>query len=272
VALDRIVTRTITRNFDERLAEALPIMISAAEIDPVSGEILRFNRDPVDPRFNEPYSGLYWQVGAEGRLKFRSRSLWDRELPLDTSRACVEPCVSDSMPFADEPLRTIERDGIIPGSKVIWRFQVAQDRRQLDQQLARVRQTMWVSLGMLGAGLFALAVLQATVGLLPLKRMSLAIAAIRSGKAARAPVDNVPPEIAPLVTELNALLDHNERAADAARMHAGNLAHALKTPMSVLMNEASANNPDLSDTVIREVSRRFSGCLLSLTTTTRHPV
>jgi signal transduction histidine kinase len=251
-ALDRIVTGTIQRNFDEQLARNLPAMIGAAELDPF-GEV-RFNRPPVDPRFNEPYSGLYWQVSAKGRLPFRSRSLWDRELKLDLSKSCVEPCISRSDSFRNEPLRVIERDGVIPGSPVVWRFAVAQSTQTLDQQLAEVRRTLWWALGALGAGLFALAILQATIGLMPLRRMSAAIGAVRSGRARRAPTEDVPPEIAPLVMELNDLLDHNEQAAEAARMHAGNLAHALKTPMSVLMNEAAADSPDLARSVVRELA------------------
>jgi signal transduction histidine kinase len=251
-ALETIVAGTITRNFDDQLSKALPAMIGAAELDPF-GEV-RFNRPPVDPRFNEPYSGLYWQVSAEGRQPFRSRSLWDRDLAVDHSKSCVETCISRSEVFRNEPLRVIERDGIIPGSDVVWRFSVAQSTQELDAQLAGVRRTLWWSLGALGAGLFALAVLQATVGLLPLKRLSAAIAAIRSGRASRAPTEDVPPEVEPLIQELNALLDHNEQAAEAARMHAGNLAHALKTPISVLMNEAAANSPDLADTMVRELA------------------
>jgi signal transduction histidine kinase len=251
-ALDRIVAGTIVRNFDEQLARALPAMIGAAELDPY-GEV-RFNRPPVEPRFNEPYSGLYWQVSARDKLPFRSRSLWDRELPVDLEQSCVDPCISRSDVFRNEPLRIVERDGIIPGSPVVWRFAAAQSTQQLDAQLSRVRQTLWWSLGALGAGLLALAVLQATIGLMPLRRMSSALVAIRSGRASRVPVDNVPPEVAPLVQELNALLEHNEQAAEAARMHAGNLAHALKTPISVLVNEAAAESPDLSETVQRELT------------------
>lgn len=251
-ALDRIVTDIITRSFDEQLERALPAMIGAAELDPF-GEV-RFNRQPVDPRFSEPYSGLYWQVSAEQREPFRSRSLWDRQLPTDLGRSCVEPCVSRSEAFANDPLRIIERDVIIPGSPVVWRFAVAQSAASLDRQMTDVRTTLWLSLGALGAGLIVLAWLQATIGLSPLKRISQAMVDIRSGRASRAPTGNVPPEIAPVVHELNALLDHNERAAESARMHAGNLAHALKTPMSVLTNEAAAGSPDLAQAVVRELS------------------
>jgi signal transduction histidine kinase len=251
VALDRIVTGTIVRNFDAQLAQTLPAMIAASELDPDGN--LRFNRPPVDPRFNEPYSGLYWQVSGEGKKPFRSRSVWDRELPADLSISCVDSCAWRSDAFHNEPLRIVARDAIIPGSPVVWRFQAAQATTLLDSQIREVRSTLWWSLGALGAGLFALALLQATFGLMPLRRVSAAMAAIRTGRLHRAPTD-VPPEIAPLVNELNALLDHNEQSADAARMHAGNLAHALKTPMSVLMNEAAAESPDLARTVVRELS------------------
>ena len=252
IALDRIVTDTIIRNFDEQLSDPIPAMLAAAEVD-AFGEV-RFNRPPVAPPFNEPYSGFYWQVSARDRVPFRSRSLWDRELPVDFRKSCVTPCISRSAVFRSEPLRLIERDGIIPGSNVIWRFQVAESTAQLDAQLARVRRTLVISLGVLGAGLMLLAVAQASIGLMPLARLSHLLSAIRSGKASRVPTRNVPPEVVPLVQELNALLEHNEQAAEESRTHAGNLAHALKTPMSVLTNAAAADAPDLADTVVRELS------------------
>jgi signal transduction histidine kinase len=251
-ALDRILTDIITRSFDQQPIRAIAAMISAAELDQY-GE-LRFNRPPVDPRFSEPYSGYYWQVSSKWMPPFPSRSLWDRHLDLDLDKSCVEICVSRSDAFPNETLRIVERDGIIPGSSVVWRFAVAQNAAPLDRQLAHVRGILWWSLGALGLGLFLLGILQATVGLRPLRRMSAALADIRAGRAHRVSVRNVPEEIAPLVDELNALLDHNERTAEAARMHAGNLAHALKTPMSVLTNAAAAGSPDLAEVVVRELS------------------
>lgn len=252
VALERLITGTLVQDFDARLAAMLPQMIATAELDPL-GEV-RFNRPPVDPRFQEPYSGSYWQVSAEGRDDFRSRSLWDRRLEPDLARPCPAACVSRYEGFAGEPLRVIERDGIIPGSRTVFRFMVAESTLALDRQVARVRRTVWLALGLLALGLFALAALQATVGLLPLRRLSQALADVRSGRIARVPDANVPPEVAPLVQEVNALLDHNEEMVAAARTHAGNLAHALKTPISVLMNEAGSNSPDLAASVRRELA------------------
>ncbi len=251
-ALQRIVTATLVDSFDVRLGESLAAMIAVAELDP-DGEV-RFNRPPVEPRFNEPYSGLYWQVSARGHEDFRSRSLWDRTLPLDLDRACAEPCRLRVEAFPNEPLRVVQRDVIIPGSETVWRFAIAENAKRLDDEQVAFQRVLWLSLGALGVGLLLLSAAQATFGLSPLKRMSAAMADIRSGRARRAPTEDTPPEIAPLVEELNALLDHNEEAAEAARMHAGNLAHALKTPMSVLVNEAEANSPDLARAVKRELA------------------
>ena len=98
-----------------------------------------------------------------------------------------------------------------------------------------------------------LAALQAIYGLWPLRRVRRAIAAIRSGQKSRID-EQLPREIEPLTEELNALLEHNEVQAEEARRHAGNLAHALKTPLTVITNAATAHSPDLADTVIREAT------------------
>ena len=105
------------------------------------------------------------------------------------------------------------------------------------------------SFGILGLGLIALAALQAFYGLWPLRRVRAAIASIRSGEKSRIE-ERFPHEIEPLTGELNALLAHNEMQAEEARRHAGNLAHALKTPLTVITNAASANGDDLADTVM----------------------
>lgn len=252
LVLDRLVTATLIRNFDSQLAETLPIMIAAAEVDQAGDAY--FNREPAEPRFAEPYSGRYWQVSAKGRADFRSRSLWDRTLALDLEKACLTLCTSRDERFEGEPLRVVEQDAIIPGSPTIFRFAVAASAAPLDAEIATIRRTLWLALGVLALGLVALAALQASYGLQPLRRMSATIADIRAGRIRRAPEADVPPEIAPLVAELNALLDHNAAMTEAARMHAGNLAHALKTPLSVLLNEAAAESPDLAATVRREAS------------------
>ena len=251
LALDRVLTGAVTRNFDASMEYVLTALIASAEIGP-DGEAF-LNRPPADQRFLEPYSGVYFQIGAEGLDPFRSRSLWDRALKVQGRHRDFDVHTYDSEEFPTESLRVLERDVQLPGSKARWRFQVAQSRVGLDEQIEVLRKTMVRSFGILGLGLIILAALQAFYGLWPLRRVRSALAEIRSGEKSRIE-ERFPPEIEPLTNELNELLAHNEQQAEEARRHAGNLAHALKTPLTVVTNAATANSPDLAATVCREVA------------------
>ena len=252
-ALDRVLSRSIVDNFDNQIAFVLNSMIAASEIGP-DGEV-RFNRPPADQRFIEPYSGLYFQISGEGADTFASRSLWDRRLQVVDTHSDNEPHLYDSNEFSTtghpEPLRIAERDAILPGSDVRWRFQVAQSRETIDDQIRRLRSTLFWSFTALGVGLLVLAALQTFYGLWPLRRVRQEVSSIRSGTKTRIGQD-FPTEIRPLTEEINQLLAHSEDQAEEARRHAGNLAHALKTPLTVITNAATARSPDLADTVCRE--------------------
>lgn len=248
-ALDRRLTAAVTQNFDDQLSYVLRAQILAAEIGP-DGEVM-FNREAADQRFLEPYSGLYWQVSGAGHEDFPSRSLWDRQLAFGDRTVHDEPYAFDSDQFPGEKLRILERDVKLPGSNVRWRFQVAASRDGLNDQIGVVRRTLVRSFLLLGLGLIVMAALQTFYGLWPLRKVRLEIAKMRAGRASR--IDRpMPIEVAPMVEELNGLIEHNERQAEEARRHAGNLAHALKTPLTVIMNAATANAADLAPTVIRE--------------------
>jgi signal transduction histidine kinase len=249
--LDRVLVSAISENFDSQLDYVLTSMVASAEIGP-EGEVL-FNRALADQRFLEPYSGLYYQVSGAGFEPFPSRSLWDRRLRIGGAHADDGAHFYDSEEFPMERLRVIERDVRLPGSAVRWRFQVAQSRDLLDEQIGVLRRTLVRSFGILGLGLIAIAAIQAVYGLWPLRRMRRAIAAVRGGLKSRID-EKLPREIEPLTEELNALLEHNELQAEEARRHAGNLAHALKTPLTVITNAATAHAPDLAATVIREAT------------------
>lgn len=251
LALVRVLDETLVATFDEQLANNLNAMINGAELDEV-GEV-RLLRALGDQRFAEPYSGLYWQISGGGNAPFPSRSLWDRQLePPPPGSDCRTPCKYQSSQFGGEPLRVIARSVRLPGAPEPFLFQVAQSSRDLDRQLSRTRTILGWSLGVLGLGLIAMAGLQSTYGLAPLRRVSDAIAAIRSGRAQRVEAQ-FPVEVAPLVTEINELLAHSEAQSEAARRHAGNLAHALKTPMSVLVGEAQGRDDPLARTIDAQV-------------------
>jgi signal transduction histidine kinase len=248
-ALDRVLSASIVQNFDDQLKYVLNAMIAASEIGP-DGEV-RFNRPPADQRFIEPYSGVYFQVSGQGADTFPSRSLWDRRLQVQDRHQDVNVHTYDSDEFDGEPLRISERDVILPGSKVRWRFQVAQSREMIDTQIKQLRSTLFWSFFALGIGLLILAALQTFYGLWPLRRVRQDVAAIRSGAKTRI-TEDFPNEVRPLTDEINQVLAHCEEQAEEARRHAGNLAHALKTPLTVITNAATANAPDLAETVCRE--------------------
>ncbi len=254
-ALDRVLSRSIVDNFDNQLSLILKGMIGASEIGP-DGEV-RFTRPPADQRFIEPYSGLYFQISGAGADSFASRSLWDRRLRVVDTHKDVEPHLYDSNEFSTadnpEPLRIVERDAVLPGSNIRWRFQVAQSRETIDDQIGQLRRTLIWSFTLLGIGLIVLAALQTVYGLWPLRRVRREVAAIRSGQKTRIGRD-FPTEIRPLTEEINELLAHSEAQAEEARRHAGNLAHALKTPLTVITNAATAQAADLADTVCREAT------------------
>ncbi|MXO59487.1 histidine kinase [Altererythrobacter salegens] len=251
IGLDRTLTALVTNQFDDQLGYSLNAMLGSAEIDP-EGEVY-FNRPLGDQRFLEPNSGFYWQISGEGHEDWRSRSLWDRQLEGGARFRDGQPHYYDSDQFSEEPLRMVERTISLPGSETEWHFVVAGSRDELDQQISDIRSILAWSFAILGIGLFLMAGLQTWYGLSPLRRVRRAIVRIRTTGRNRV-TDPLPLEVQPMVEELNALLEHSEKQAEEARRHAGNLAHALKTPLTVLTNAASAHSPDLDATVLREAA------------------
>jgi len=254
IALDRTLTNQVEQNFDEQLEYILTAMIASAEIMP-GGEV-SFNRALGDQRFLEPNSGLYYQINGTEYEPWPSRSLWDRTLELHFLEGDGEHFDSDahfynSDQFEGEPLRIVERTVILPGSETRWTFIVASATEEIDTQLQQVRAILIWSFAVLGLGLLVMALLQIRYGLSPLRRVRAAIQKLRTTGENRI-TEPLPSEVEPLVEELNGLLEHSERQAEEARTHAGNLAHALKTPLTVLTNAATARDPELNVAVFRE--------------------
>ncbi len=250
-ALDRVLTSSIERNFDNQLEYVLTAMIASAEIGP-DGEV-RMNRALGDQRFLEPNSGLYFQISGKGQEELPSRSLWDDPFPVSTDVPGSGTRFRNAIKSRNEPVRIVERVITLPDSDTRWTFMVAQSTDGLDAQIEQLRVVLVTSFMLLALGLIILAALQTFYGLWPLRAVRKAIAEMRSGRESRV-TQALPDEVMPMVNELNALLDHNEKQAEESRRHAGNLAHALKTPLTVIMNSATAKASDLDETVIREAT------------------
>ena len=215
----------------------------------------------TDTRALRVYSGRYWEIAEPGgpdgmKALVRSRSLWDGELkppPAKPDRFKPGSTVYyDTVGPVGERLRASARTVMLPNHATPVVFLAAEDRGPIDRDARRFAETTAIALLLLGAGLVAGVILQVQVGLQPLFRLRRGVADVRKGKADSLATD-YPVELSPLATELNALLAHNQQVVERQRTHVGNLAHALKTPLSVMLSEAEARKDDpLSAVVMRQ--------------------
>lgn len=267
ITLAELFRRSAEGSFDTRLSADLDSVIAAADRD-AEGK-LNVAQSFVDPRFANAFSGWYWQVSsldaqpkAEGsETLLRSTSLWDQSLHLGAAPALGAGQKGYTIGPRKQRLRYIENvvsipdDTAQPGTKPAdhrYRFVVAGDVSDVESEIATFNTTLFWATVILGVGLLGAMFVQVRLGLAPLRRVSQALAAIREGRADHLEGD-FPAEIKPLADELNALVAHNAQVVTRARTHVGNLAHFLKTPLSVLANEAQANPGALSETVARQV-------------------
>jgi len=235
---------SIEKSFDERLQIHMRALI--AEVDIREDKSLRIEKGPGDSRFEVPYSGWYWQItNAQGGLSASSKSLFDAKLDVKNNgqgkKADVE-FLYVSGPEGQN-LRVISRPIILPETDTPFYFSVAGNAAEIENEVGSFVQILSIGLLTLALGMLLALFFQIKFGLRPLKRVQEALSDIRSGKEKELPGDT-PSEISPLVTELNSLLKANRQVVERARTHVGNLAHSLKTPLSVLANEMSAVKPD----------------------------
>ena len=246
VALSTLYRHAVERAFDRRLDVYLRTLV-ADVASPEEGAD-KYPQSIGEPLFELPLSGWYWQVT---RLDTKtpevrsSRSLWDASLPRlpdEKSSTDAEYRQGYAKGPEDQELRLVERD-IDLGTDGRYLIAVAGDASEIDDETASFERTIIITFTALTLALLLTTALQVRFGLAPLTRISESLAAIRSGRAERLQ-GKFPVEIAPLARETNALIDANREIVERARTHVGNLAHALKTPLSVIVNEAAARGND----------------------------
>jgi signal transduction histidine kinase len=191
---------------------------------------LSLSQPLADPRYGEPYGGRFWrveQVTQPGQVlpePLRSRSLWDFDIdPVKPSGPEGEALITASRDIS------IEADGLTRKLSLL----AAARLEEVERPLADLRDQLILSLSLIGLVLIGGAWAQVTVGLRPLRLLKEQIAAIRAGKAQRL-AGNFPDEVRPLVAELNDVLDMRDASLEKARRRAGDLAHGLKTPLTIL--------------------------------------
>jgi signal transduction histidine kinase len=250
-ALSALFADTIETNFDARLMVLLEGVVAGTEID--AGGALQLRPQLGEPRFDQPYSGWYWQIESRGEARplARSASLWDQSLPLvlPEGKATAQ---HDAIGPQGRSLRLVIREIRLPGAEEPFLFVVAGDREEIAIQTVRFNRLLALSLGGLFLGLLLAILVQVRFGLEPLRRMRRSLAAIRAGRARRLEGEFAE-EIRPLAVELNGLLDHSEALVERARTHVGNLAHGLKTPLAVLTNEIARHEGPFAEVVRRQV-------------------
>ncbi|MFZ4070129.1 MAG: ATP-binding protein [Caulobacterales bacterium] len=256
-ALSQLYRSSVERQLDGELRVVLDTLLST--IEPRAGGVV-LPVEPNDPRFAQTFSGRYWQInllGADGKAApaLRATSLWDEALSWPVAQQ--GPGRAGEIQFAaargpkGQKLRLAQTTFEVQGVDRRVQFLAAADRTNVDADADRFTATLFASLALLALGLIAAVVIQVRIGLAPLAALQGDIADVRRGRKPRLDGD-YPTEVAPLTGELNSLLDHNRDIVERARTHVGNLAHALKTPISVLLNEARAAPGPLGDLVARQ--------------------
>ena len=255
VVLSSLYRQTVERAFDRRLGVYLRTIVAdiAAPEEPGG----KFPQSLGEPLFELPLSGWYWQVTRLdlGKRDVRSsRSLWDGGLPhLEDHGVPANPDGSREgyVPGPeDQRLRLVERN-IDLGDEGHYLVAVAGDAAEITDETRGFDQALVVTFSILAMVLLITTMFQVRFGLAPLKRITGSLAAIRAGTAERL-AEDFPDEIAPLARETNALIEANKEIVERARTHVGNLAHALKTPISVMVNEAAMRGGDAFAEKVRE--------------------
>jgi signal transduction histidine kinase len=261
--LSGVFRSSVESDFDARLRFDLDGMIAAAEPGP-AGQVSLQGRF-TDPRFERVYSGWYWQISPDQKDApvsdtQISRSLWDHAIRITDQQSRNGSDWGHGIGPEDQHLRVVSQHVEFPIADTpqkndtrSYRFTVAGDSQQIDAEIANFNSTLIWSFALLGVGLVGGIFIQVRVGLIPLRRVRNALARIRDGEARRLDGD-FPAEIAPLAAELNGLIEHNTEVVARARTHVSNLAHFLKTPLSVITTEASRQTGPLSDAVMRQVT------------------
>lgn len=195
---------------------------------------IALTRPLSDPRYEEPLSGFYWQVTADGHAPLKSGSMTRGGLDEDIAHSPEILHTLDNGPTGPAITYGFTRAG--PAGEEIH-FVIATDQRELEQLIGSFTRDLTLGLVGLGALLLATGVAIIGFGLHPLDQLSRAIARLRKGEVVELE-GRYPMEIAPLAADLNAYVRQNSEMVKRARVQAGNLAHSLRTPLAIITDEA----------------------------------
>ena len=248
IALDGLFKDQATRQFEQQLQSYLYQIVVAFDVDAKGNPLMQ--TAGADPRFNRPESGLYWQINDQsGAVLLKSRSLWDTKLNV-TNDALKngEIHFHNLTGPASQALIVAEQNVLLEGlGSKQFRVIVGSDTQALTRAIQTWQRSLWLFVGILFVSLLVAASAQVAFGLQPLRQLQRSLKALRQGNGTRI-VGAFPTELKPLIEDFNAVIDTNEKIIERARNQAGDLAHSIKTPISVMSNalrlEQSRNHHD----------------------------
>lgn len=252
-ALSQIFRAHVESSFDKSLYSHIEELLAFSGT--ADGK-LTMRGHPSDPDYIRPLSGWYWEIAIKGESVFRSRSLWDQTLNI---KSMPRPSLGNLISFSSvgprgNPIRLSAETFTLPGLDDEITIYVSGAASEIEKTVEEFNETLALSLLVLGLGMIATVLLQVALGLRPLKLMQSRLHDIHAGRAERM-VGDYPSEVEPLVKDLNILLENNAAVIARARTHAGNLAHALKTPLAILQNEAANMSDDRCKMVNEQIKR-----------------
>lgn len=218
-----------TQAFDDRLGATLNVIMAGVTYDRLEQRLVH-DRALGDPRFESVYSGWYWQITNGEQHTLASRSLWDQRLPvIDNENLNARSLIGPR----GQSLRVVERDIYLAPLEAPLHISVAARDDVLANDMREFQQLLWGGLVGLGVLLLGVLALQVRWGLAPLRRMHANLHDVEQGRSEQLDT-RLPEELATLAASMNAVLARDQRLIERGRHTAGNLAHALKTPLSVM--------------------------------------
>ncbi|HDZ72465.1 MAG TPA: histidine kinase [Aurantimonas coralicida] len=242
--ISTLYERTATRGFEDLLAAQLYNLVNSVTVSETG--YLSGSPDLGDLRYSQPLSGWYWEVipasdNTRGRLISSSLGILDIASE-PTSQVPFDPLYRrsyDASGLDGELLKVVETEVVLDAQNHAARFRVMGNAGVVVADVADFNRTLVYYLGAVGVGTILVNVLAILAGLSPLGAVRRSLTNVRAGKAERLE-GRFPAEIEPLALEVNALIDNNRRIVERSRTQVGNLAHSLKTPIAVLVNEAAS--------------------------------
>jgi len=234
--INRLFENHVHQQYGRQLQVYVDYLIAATVIENDQPQV---NEQFQNPKFNVPLSGLYWQIdNAQGQVVLRSRSLWDEQItsPYDSLSLGASHFHQLQGPSKQAILLLEQNIRFDSNPNLTWRIMVAEDATDFMKSIEQWQKLLFIILLVLFVTLVVATIAQVILGLAPVRRLQRNVKQLQDGAVSRL-TGRYPNEFEPLVNDFNHVLDANDKVIKRARAQAGDLAHAIQTPVAVMVNE-----------------------------------